>query len=277
MSSQGRVSRKVVKTCVICGIEYEVYKAHEGRYVTCGKRECRSLYSIRQRGGTGTAVSKICPICGETFQVRPSNAARWVTCRKPECKRAYHRKRLREKWGLPEKWQGDRSPLLEKKCVICGRPYRIPIRYQNAYKTCGDPECVSKQRSLQSGFRKKGQRPSEKLLAEALTPYPNWIPEYRVHTGERNPDGTFTTGVANYYRLDFGNPVDKVYVEIDGSSHNRESARRRDARKDEYMQSLGWKVIRIPEQEVLENLEEVVGRIIAMSPTPYQGRLFDDV
>ncbi|MCC6444318.1 MAG: DUF559 domain-containing protein [Armatimonadetes bacterium] len=277
MARKADPSRRVQKICLICGKEFEVLRIHEDRYITCGSRECRSTYKIRKHGGEGTAVEKLCPICNQTFIVKPSLAPYLVTCGKNECKRTYHREKLRKKWGLPSWWQGDKAPLIEKKCVICGKPFRVIVTYYKVARSCGSQECISAIRSRCSGFRNKGRRPSEKMLAEALASYPNWIPEYRVHTRQRNPDGTFAKGVANNYRLDFGNPVDKVYVEIDGSSHTLEGAKERDERKDEFMKSLGWQGVRIPESEVLESLEVVVNRIIALSPTPYQAVLFEDL
>lgn len=45
------------------------------------------------------------------------------------------------------------------------------------------------------------------------------------------------------YVLDFAHPEAKVNIEIDGSSHRGHEVR--DARRDVFLRSLGWKVIRI--------------------------------
>ena len=47
------------------------------------------------------------------------------------------------------------------------------------------------------------------------------------------------------YELDFYNEEYKFYVEIDGGTHKQKKVQEIDKRKDEYLQSLGWKGMRI--------------------------------
>ena len=47
------------------------------------------------------------------------------------------------------------------------------------------------------------------------------------------------------YELDFYNEEYKVYIEIDGDTHKQKKVQEIDKRKDEYLQSLGWKCMRI--------------------------------
>lgn len=47
------------------------------------------------------------------------------------------------------------------------------------------------------------------------------------------------------YELDFYNEEYKVYVEIDGDTHKQKKVQDIDKRKDDYLQSLGWKGMRI--------------------------------
>ena len=47
------------------------------------------------------------------------------------------------------------------------------------------------------------------------------------------------------YELDFYNEEYKVYVEIDGDTHKQKKVQDIDKRKDNYLQSLGWKGMRI--------------------------------
>ena len=56
-----------------------------------------------------------------------------------------------------------------------------------------------------------------------------------THRPENNGGG--------YYKLDFGHPDALVAIEIDGSSHR--DKKEQDARRDDFLRSLGWKVIRI--------------------------------
>lgn len=47
------------------------------------------------------------------------------------------------------------------------------------------------------------------------------------------------------YELDFYNEEYKVYIEIDGDTHKQKKVQEIDKRKDEYLQSLGWKGMRV--------------------------------
>ena len=47
------------------------------------------------------------------------------------------------------------------------------------------------------------------------------------------------------YKTDFGHPIKKIAIELDGPSHRSLKARARDEKKDTVLRSLGWEVIRI--------------------------------
>jgi hypothetical protein len=52
-------------------------------------------------------------------------------------------------------------------------------------------------------------------------------------------------GSHGHWTIDFAHLSTKIAVEIDGSSHQHRDRQERDARKDAYLRSLGWIVIRI--------------------------------
>ena len=56
-----------------------------------------------------------------------------------------------------------------------------------------------------------------------------WVSEYNI----------------SIYRLDFAFPDIKLDVEIDGGTHEQEKVKQIDKRRDEYMQSQGWTVLRL--------------------------------
>ena len=57
--------------------------------------------------------------------------------------------------------------------------------------------------------------------------------------------GEWRPGIPKNYRIDLGNPGAKIAVEIDGGSHAAKKRRGADERKDAYLTSRGWRVIRI--------------------------------
>jgi hypothetical protein len=72
----------------------------------------------------------------------------------------------------------------------------------------------------------------------------DWIPEYAVSLGRRKH------GFPTCYKLDIANPDTRIGLEIDGGSH---SGKRKalDRKKDTALASLGWKVLRFSNKEVL--------------------------
>jgi len=61
------------------------------------------------------------------------------------------------------------------------------------------------------------------------------------------------------YIVDFYNAPKKVVIETDGYSHDNENKQNSDAKRDEYLKSLGIAVIRVLAKDVLQNLDSVMG------------------
>ena len=64
--------------------------------------------------------------------------------------------------------------------------------------------------------------------------------------------------VVGHYICDFVALNPRLVVEIDGSQHFQETGQARDTRRDEYLQSLGFQVLRFSNLDVLKNIEGVV-------------------
>lgn len=94
--------------------------------------------------------------------------------------------------------------------------------------------------------------PQAELLA-ALGP--GWVAEHIVCT-DKHP------GSPNHYKIDLANPSCMTAIEVDGSSHN---GRRRaaDARKDAFLRSVGWTVVRVTNADALRRPHEIVKTIPA--------------
>jgi hypothetical protein len=66
-------------------------------------------------------------------------------------------------------------------------------------------------------------------------------------------------GYPNHYILDFSHQDLKICIEIDGSSHRTKQAR--DQRKDEFLITNGWTVIRLSNDEVLSDPARIITTI----------------
>jgi very-short-patch-repair endonuclease len=53
----------------------------------------------------------------------------------------------------------------------------------------------------------------------------------------------------------------RLIVEIDGATHGTEAERRYDARRDAFLRSRSWRVVRIPNMDVYERSDDVVSMI----------------
>jgi very-short-patch-repair endonuclease len=89
-----------------------------------------------------------------------------------------------------------------------------------------------------------GMMPAESALAPHLPE--GFVYNYAIPT--KTPKGN---GYPTCYKVDFGHPIWKTAIEVDGVSHNSPSRRAQDKKKDAKLLELGWFVLRISNQEVL--------------------------
>ncbi len=71
-----------------------------------------------------------------------------------------------------------------------------------------------------------------------------------------------------HYIVDFYCPEWKLVVELDGDSHFYPEAQTADTKRDSYLQSLGLRVLRFTNQDVMRNLEGVLMMVMERNPTP---------
>ena len=69
------------------------------------------------------------------------------------------------------------------------------------------------------------------------------------------------------YKLDLADTSTKTGIEVDGPSHDNPTARARDAKKTAFLNGLGWKVFRVSNREVLEELPSTISKLKALIPT----------
>jgi very-short-patch-repair endonuclease len=65
----------------------------------------------------------------------------------------------------------------------------------------------------------------------------------------------------NHYKVDLADPERKLAIEVDGNSHKTKKWKFLDRRKESVLAALGWSVLRFWNQEILEDIDRVVGII----------------
>jgi very-short-patch-repair endonuclease len=80
------------------------------------------------------------------------------------------------------------------------------------------------------------------------------------------------------YYADFANLDESIVIEVDGDSHSNDKAVAADARRDAYLRSRGFRVLRFSNHDVLHNRDGVYETIAAVlaqaaapTPSPPQG------
>lgn len=68
-----------------------------------------------------------------------------------------------------------------------------------------------------------------------------FIREYAIKTKGHNTEHT----PPNSYKVDFGNPEEKVAIEVDGPYHTKRRQKELDTKKQEVLEALGWRVLRV--------------------------------
>jgi very-short-patch-repair endonuclease len=63
------------------------------------------------------------------------------------------------------------------------------------------------------------------------------------------------------YIVDFYCPKSKLIIEIDGGQHYSVEGKEKDKIRDDYMASIGIKILRFSDRDVFENLNGVIQRI----------------
>lgn len=70
------------------------------------------------------------------------------------------------------------------------------------------------------------------------------------------------------YIVDFYCPKKKLIVEIDGGQHYEDYGIKKDRERDQYLQTLGFTVLRFSDIDVLKNIDGVVDKIYEHLKSP---------
>ena len=108
-------------------------------------------------------------------------------------------------------------------------------------------------RPIFNGGKGHGLTTPQKTLLAALGP--EWVAEHVVTTGLRRKSW------ARSYSLDIACPAQMLDVEVDGPSHLALKIREADRRRDAVLAMLGWRVLRVTNEEILSSVGEVAARV----------------
>jgi hypothetical protein len=95
---------------------------------------------------------------------------------------------------------------------------------------------------------------AQQALAAAL----GWPCEVAIPTGVPR-DGRFPT----CYKIDIASEALKVGIEVDGGSHGTLERRALDAKRDQFMASIGWTMLRFSNEDVTTNLSGCVQKVLS--------------
>lgn len=98
----------------------------------------------------------------------------------------------------------------------------------------------------QRGGNGQGLTVPQQIMLDALGS--NWIAEYAIPTKVLRGNG-----YPPNYKVDIANLQFKIAVELDGQSHRCQIRKKQDNKKDSFLSGLGWRVIRIPNKEAVQD------------------------
>ena len=106
------------------------------------------------------------------------------------------------------------------------------------------------------GGNGKGPTTTQLALAAAL----GWDMEVAIPTKQPRSEGVYPS----CYKVDIGNNTLKVAIEVDGNSHNVLKRKAQDVKKDEFLRSIGWTVLRFTNKQVAGHLEDCVQTVLSI-------------
>ena len=106
------------------------------------------------------------------------------------------------------------------------------------------------------GGNGRGYTIAQKMLFQSLGR--GWWMELVIPTGEKKIEFKAPTS----YKVDVANIYYKLAIEVDGGTHTGSISREEDQRKEAFLKSSGWTVLRYLNHRILEDLDSVITEIM---------------
>lgn len=111
---------------------------------------------------------------------------------------------------------------------------------------------------IPQGGKGHGMTVSQAKLLEQLRkclPNETFTPEYTLATGKGAP-------WPRHYAIDIAMPEHKLAIEVDGPSHQGPKAKKIDQRKERWLRSNGWSVIRVKNESINRSVHNAAFRVV---------------
>ena len=174
-----------------------------------------------------------------------------------------------------------------KKCTICGCEFIYNNKHQKICSLSCVGKITSKRMKINNPMSNKENRikasNSQKLakhkpliqggngrgatvfqlqLYNELTKIDNsFSMEYIEKTG-KELSAKYKTPY--HYKIDIASKIHKIAIEVDGSSHNSLKVKECDERKNTVLNLLGWKVLRLSNSQIKNELQNCVQMVLSM-------------
>ena len=262
--------------CTVCQKEitnfskYQIYRYKETGRIFCCKEHGKEYRVKALLSGSARSVATIkkkfpikthfCEVCGKSVQLVTSHQKdlfrekKIAYCSK-ECSDINKKKLLSE--HMKKLCQQPDFQKIVKDRMQNNNPMRNTETVQKMIKT--------KNTNGTNVFKLRGGngRPLPKehqLLLDALQSLSIlWIPECAVPTKQKRDSGYPTC-----YKIDIGRKDLKIGIEVDGTTHDAVTQKLLDKKKTEFLATLGWQVLRFKNQEIKEDLDGCVKKIMSM-------------
>ena len=213
------------------------------------RKESRALSSL-DPAMTFFGQSRPCDYCGRMFTPKRALArfcnqrcsTRWVMSIPELKKKIYNEAHAKNTGTCRKRWLASGHPKAEAE--------KDRIR-----KLCPStqPEVQAK---ISRVLKRMGHHPSRQGGNGRPTPIPqrflwellgeDWKIEHIVPTGQRCKGGLPT-----HFKIDIANQPKMIAIEVDGPSHFSKKSQEQDQRKEDYLASQGWTVLRFWNKDIL--------------------------
>ena len=264
------MKRRVTRVCLVCDASFEVKAGHVHKAIYCST-ECRG---VAQRNG----VTRKCEHCGKSFLTAKANIERGKGkyC-STECQYAGIKKRV------------------DRICPICNTPFQT-LEYLAA--SGGGVFCSNKcfrihkntsveltcEICAEKYLRKKAVAQNSRFCSRSCQGVWKAKQNYQSTGIERAVaallDSLKITYMAQHplgrFLCDFYIPSANLVLEADGSYwHSLPTNQARDRRKNTFLLNHGYRIIRLPENKINDDLDWCKQQILnALKPEPWQSPLF---
>lgn len=229
------------KVCAVCGKTFTPNSWSSKMTPICSE-ECKLIRREERR----KVVIMPCSECGKEVECKGSTgldrARRGIAYCSEKCKKAR------------------RTRISSEAMANTNRKYASKRMKEN--NPMSDPVVKEKMRTKMQARGFTGKRggngeltPQQEALANAL----GWPTEVTIPTGHCR-DGS---GYPSAYKVDIGNEILKVAIEVDGKGHKLPDRKEQDRKKTELLESLGWTVLRFWNVEVTNDLTGCVQTVLS--------------